>query len=408
MVGRVGAATLDDMVRHVVTLDERPMVHARSILLCLVLGACTTRRPDAPHQPQPPAVLDDELAALEPSIVAGGVIVFGELHGTTELPAFVGRVLTAVAERRPVVLGLEIPRSEQPAIEAYMAGSGGASERERLLGAPFWRQDYQDGRRSVAMLALVEHARQLRAGGSDVRVLAFDIAGASDPAGRDLAMAERLMEDRTSHPDATHVVLVGSLHAARGELAQFAGRTWMVEHLARGGVKALALRVAYEHAMPWVCFDGEADHCGPAEMKGEPAGSPGVHLSADSPNYDGVFVVPRLTTSPPVARPELGVARLADAAARREADQAYQAGDFVRCVATLAKVKAPLVFDAYNEACCRARSGDADGAFAALERARELGLAGVDLAADEDLNGLRGDPRWGAIADAIARSARSR
>ena len=49
---------------------------------------------------------------------------------------------------------------------------------------------------------------------------------------------------------------------------------------------------------------------------------------------------------------------------------------------------------AYNLACCQARAGHSDAAFASLERAAELGFGiGAYLANDDDLDSLRDDAR---------------
>lgn len=54
----------------------------------------------------------------------------------------------------------------------------------------------------------------------------------------------------------------------------------------------------------------------------------------------------------------------------------------------------------YNLACCAARSGDVDGAFRWLDRADKAGFEiGEHAGLDEDLDALRGDPRFGAILD---------
>ena len=52
----------------------------------------------------------------------------------------------------------------------------------------------------------------------------------------------------------------------------------------------------------------------------------------------------------------------------------------------------------YNLACSLALSGETDGAFQALERARELGYDDADfLEQDPDLGALHGDPRFAAL-----------
>ena len=53
---------------------------------------------------------------------------------------------------------------------------------------------------------------------------------------------------------------------------------------------------------------------------------------------------------------------------------------------------------AYNLACCQARAGHADAAFAALDRAAAAGFdMGNYLASDDDLDSLRRDARFAKL-----------
>jgi hypothetical protein len=57
----------------------------------------------------------------------------------------------------------------------------------------------------------------------------------------------------------------------------------------------------------------------------------------------------------------------------------------------------------YNAACCLALGGKHDAAFEALDRAIGKGYRDADhMNADEDLAGLRGDPRWAKANEAVA------
>lgn len=95
-------------------------------------------------------------------------------------------------------------------------------------------------------------------------------------------------------------------------------------------------------------------------------------------------------------------------ALRADARAAYEAGDFPRCAELFARAKAvgrERASDAYDAACCTARAGDRDGAFARLEAALDAGFRLADhLSTDEDLSTLRRHSRWGAVL-ARARAA---
>ncbi len=97
----------------------------------------------------------------------------------------------------------------------------------------------------------------------------------------------------------------------------------------------------------------------------------------------------------------------AGSATTADADAAYAAHDFARCAALYAQIAATskhpeLAF--YNEACCEARAGSADAAFASIDRAVTAGWRDTkQLGSDADLAALHADPRWAAaIAKANA------
>ena len=79
---------------------------------------------------------------------------------------------------------------------------------------------------------------------------------------------------------------------------------------------------------------------------------------------------------------------------------AYQRGEWVACAATFEQAD-----DAYSAACCLARGGDVDGAFARLPHAFDRGYRDLEhLKTDTDLESLHGDARWAPTIDALART----
>jgi hypothetical protein len=87
------------------------------------------------------------------------------------------------------------------------------------------------------------------------------------------------------------------------------------------------------------------------------------------------------------------------AALRREGLAAYEQQAWATCADLLARAG-----DWYDAACCRARGGEPDLAFALLERVMADGFRDVaHLDRDPDLASLRADPRWStAVAAASA------
>src|SRR5262249_48244590 len=162
------------------------------------------RAPSAP----PAAACAPAPAGLAPLVAPRAFTIFGEIHGSEEIPAFVGLATChAAAVGGEVVLALEIENQYQRDVDAYVASDGGPPARAALLAVNHWES--QAGRASGAMLALIDRARELR---RNVRVFLFD-DGNPDGEARDRGMAAALAALVEASPDATVLVLTGNLHA---------------------------------------------------------------------------------------------------------------------------------------------------------------------------------------------------
>jgi hypothetical protein len=271
-------------------------------LLSLALLGCAGAPP-----PVPSSSPVREAPVLPARMTApGATILLGDLHGTRELPAFVGGLVAQLAAAHPVIVGLEILSDQLPSLDAYLSSDGGPAAREVALRDPWWHLRYQDGRESVAMFALIDAIRALRAGGARVDVVCFDPgARAGDqPDARDEGMARQLIALRRAHPDATLVVYAGDLHVRRAALPRMAERTWMAMFLARAGIALITLGPRFANGSSWMCLDSDASHCGARSVAGR-GDEHGIHLepSADG-GYDGWYGVGPITASPPMALPE--------------------------------------------------------------------------------------------------------
>jgi hypothetical protein len=244
------------------------------------------------------------------AIPSGGVVLFGEMHGTREIPQTFGEIAAQVAARGgpPLVVGLEIPESEQPRIDAFMTSDGGGTAEAALQASSYWRRPHtaQDGRTSVAMLELLDRLRLLRRGAPKLRVAAFDVreitARTGDGIDWDGEMAKRLKEIRRESPSATLLVLTGNVHARTA-----VGTPWdasfvpMGKHLADALAGLLAFNAAYAPGEAWVCLREE--ECGPSPMRGTDLGGARFleRRSARSPEgFDGIlYVGGAIHASPP-------------------------------------------------------------------------------------------------------------
>jgi hypothetical protein len=372
-----------------------------SILLLLALGCGSSPAPAAapttpPSAAPPPIELSAE--ALPPH----GTLLLGDLHGTREIPAFVGRLVATVAAREAVVLALEIPQEYAPSIQAFLASDGSPAMRRQLVAGPWWQAPYQDGRRSVAAADLLETIRALRAAGRPIEVVAIDDSS-QDSAAREEAMAHNVIAARRAHPDAALIVYAGNLHTGKREVAFRPGFAWMAMRVAAAGIPLVSLDARFAEGTAWTCRDAVADHCGVGFVAGR-GPELGIRIEpAPSGAYDGWFGVGAVTTSPPAGLPALAAgleAKIAAAltsprAVHAKARRAYDARRYEQCADLLATISSPDAGIAYDHACCLALAGRKDDALARLQYA--IGAGFQDLAhieQDPDLASLRGDPRW--------------
>jgi hypothetical protein len=364
-----------------------------SFLLFSSLLACAHRWPEAPA-----VDCGAPIAGAEAVLQPGATVLLGELHGTREVPRFVAGLACLAARQGPTVLGLELP--ETPAFSEYLQSDGGPAARKALLASPFWADPYQDGRRSVAMLALLEQVRQWQRAGLPLELLLFDAAEAP-PVTRDEAMATRVRARRAARPQATFVVLMGNLHARKTQGAPWgdAAFRFLAGYLP---APVTSLDVRSSGGTAWLCHSGKATDCG-ADLAATPPGAgEGVRLAPSREGaFDGTFDVGPFTASPPAAFPEKAVGFDATLAALLKspralvgrARQAAAAGDFAGCAQVLGEVPQPSADVLYDTACCLSRAGQPGPALERLRAAVAQGFSDWStLETDEDLAPLRGAP----------------
>ena len=60
------------------------------------------------------------------------LVMIGELHGTSEVPALVAALARHYVHSGPVLVALEVHAAEHPRIRAYLASDGGVAARHAL------------------------------------------------------------------------------------------------------------------------------------------------------------------------------------------------------------------------------------------------------------------------------------
>lgn len=267
------------------------MRHIQTLLLMLiatpVLAATETCR---------------SIDGLVPLLTPKSVILFGELHGTAEAPAFVGDVLClALQSGHKVTLALEAPHEESERFAAFFGSDGGEAARSALLAGPFWTRSYQDGRSSRAMLGLIERARQLRRAGSPVDIFLFD---AAEPTrSRDLEMGNRLAAAVKAAPDRVFLALMGNFHSqltkGRAGYPDFVPMGFVVKDRV-GKRPVLALDVHYSGGSAWICDPSGA--CGEKKVGGAEGGAEWSVKAGPEPTergHHGRYFLGEIHASPP-------------------------------------------------------------------------------------------------------------
>ena len=244
----------------------------------------------------PIAGWQDMLAERKPHFV-----VIGEMHGNAESPAIFADAVCLTAEVTPVIVALELPPSEQDAIDRYLASDGGADARLQFLQSPMWNSPFKDGRSSVAMVELIERLRTLHIAGRVARVVAFSPELREAPASTEAYEALMALEiSRASRNGYITLVLTGNVHASRTPVI------WGEQYLPMAGHLPRPLTVTFDitgnGGETWAC-SGDPIICGPMDNgRISDTFARGVEMFAgEGERFSGALYLGQPTTSSPPA-----------------------------------------------------------------------------------------------------------
>lgn len=188
------------------------------------------------------------------------LVIVGELHGTTQIPALTTDLIREAASKRPVRVGLEMPEAAQAEVQRYVGSQGDASDLARLKSIDFWK--FPDGRATASVLNLIETVRSLHDQGYDVGIFAMEPTY-PDPAKATLTYKEKGMAQsvsqviRGSSKSTLVIALMGSYHARYP--GQFNGPgssgSSVAEQLAT--FSPTVLLVDGSSVSAWTCVDGK-------------------------------------------------------------------------------------------------------------------------------------------------------
>ena len=243
-------------------------------------------------------------------------LIFGEVHGTNEIPdAFARYVCASSAQGGKTLVLLEYPTTYAEAIsEASDAADPHAVLVDRMQ--PHWSS--KDGRGSAAMLGMVETLIALRQSGRDLtirpmgKLVGWPEGASPEERAEWIALQsptriQQMIEDGMAEEvlagaadfDRT-IVLVGSIHARKTTFEKLPG----VRHMAMLVPDAISLQPVYDGGSTWNIVDGAAGKRDAynTNAAGEPANS--VGLKSDYlPAFDGYVSVGTVTASEPALPP---------------------------------------------------------------------------------------------------------
>ena len=204
---------------------------AKGMLLALVLAqpaivadAAAASNPCITTVPAGQQSSQAAIGELACQVQSHRLLLFGELHGTAESPALLGKLLREQPAARPIRLGLEWPIELQSKVDTYFRSAGTPADRVAFAAGRDWT--WYDGRMSQAWLALVDTLRDLRRQGRDVQVFTMepaygtpaDVAAAGGYLRvKEAGMANAIQEQlKDAPPGALVAALMGNYHPRVG------------------------------------------------------------------------------------------------------------------------------------------------------------------------------------------------
>jgi len=250
--------------------------------------------------PSPPACMPVSglLEAMESTKVR--FVVFGEVHGTSEIPDFFADAVCQLSESRPILVLLEFDRHDGHVIDRYVHGDPGVTA--SVLGtAGDWAARVKDGRTSKAMFSMIGRLRQLAVAGRQVAVEGvvprdnFKLPQSY----YELGIANAMRRAAAAREGSLVLLLIGNLHSRKTSLPEMADIRPAISFLPPEDVLSLRNDVASGHV--WNC---QKDGCHEHEtVPPTPLHPRGIIVDAKAhEGYDGFFSVGKdYTASAPAA-----------------------------------------------------------------------------------------------------------
>lgn len=237
-----------------------------------------------------------EIPGTAPLLSAGRIVMVGEIHGSSEMPAEFMRIVCSALQRgQAVSVGLEMVDPKR-ALDAYVGSGGDAAARRALLAERHWN-GMRDGRSSLAWLGMIDTFRAWRQQGLPLSVFALNDKPFTGD--RDQAMAARLREERAARPEALILTYTGNVHSMLKRAGWMAAQVPTPMGALVADLAPVSIELTSDGGKSWMCT-GPAQ-CGvsslPATLENGPLHA--AHAAAHAGVYTLQLNVGQTTASPP-------------------------------------------------------------------------------------------------------------
>lgn len=233
------------------------------------------------------------VTATQAAIGEHRLVLLGEYHGTREIPQYTLALVDALSADGSVALALEMSRSEQPALDTFMASDGGPEAIAQLQASKWWsiKGQQHDLRRSRDMFEMILRLRELRAAGRAISLWAIDLAEgihrSSDQRDRDMATA--LRERYLTESSDRVLVLIGNVHAMLAKPSRAPPQMQQPMGSYLTDLNPYSIRLSALKGEFWGC----AGDCKPITL--QPTGT--INSPWRGPEYHYFLVLPQLSVA---------------------------------------------------------------------------------------------------------------
>jgi len=190
-------------------------------------------------------------AQLLKLLTPGNILLFGEMHGTKQMPEhFYDVICTASESDTQVNIGIEVPFELTKDIQKFINTSNHSDIDLEFLKHTFWSGEYQDGRASQAMFELMHKIRILNLTNNNIQIFTFDH---NTPNKRDKLMASTFISNINTNK--LTLALSGNIHSRTVH-----GRPWDKEEKNMGAfikenyINTHSIYFSYSSGDAWVCM----------------------------------------------------------------------------------------------------------------------------------------------------------